>query len=94
MAYDTIKKTFESFTFTAETNITLIVNDISEERISTVKDYIVRNEHPYCSVKPYNLDVDDLFKVIIPAINQSPNDTRNLVFIDPYGYKNIKKIVI
>ena len=91
VAYDTIKKTFESFTFTAETNITLIVNDISEERISTVKDYIVRNEHPYCSVKHYNLDVDDLFKVIIPAINQSPNDTRNLVFIDPYGYKNIKK---
>lgn len=91
VAYETIKKTFESFTFKTETNITLIVNDISEERISTVKDYISKNEHPYCFVKPYNLDVDDLFKVIIPAINQSSNDTRNLVFIDPYGYKNIKK---
>lgn len=91
VAYDTIKNLFASLNFQNETNITLIVNDKSEKRISVVKDYIAKNRHPYCEVKPYNLDVDDLFNVIIPSVNNSTNDTRNLIFIDPYGYKNIKK---
>ena len=91
VAYDTIKRIYESFDFQSKTNINLIVNDKSSERISIVKDYISRNKHPYCSVAPYNLDIDNMFDTIMPEINNTPNDTRNLVFIDPYGYKNIKK---
>lgn len=91
VAYDTIKKIYESFDFQCKTNITLIVNDKSSERISIVKDYIEKNKHPYCSVTPYNLDIDNMFDTILPVIDNTHNDTRNLVFIDPYGYKNIKK---
>jgi len=29
--------------------------------------------------------------IIVPEIDTTSNDTRNLVFIDPYGYKDIKK---
>ena len=35
-----------------------------------------------------------MFQEIIPKINGSSSDTRNLVFIDPYGYKNISKNLI
>lgn len=91
VAYDTIKKIYESFDFPSKTNITLIINDKSAERISIVNDYIAKNKHPYCNVNPYNLDIDDMFDTILPVINNTPNDTRNLIFIDPYGYKNIKK---
>ena len=85
VAYDTIKAIYEAH------KITLIVNDKSEARIARVKQYIDKNRHSYCMVRPYNLEIDKLFEIIIPEINNTPTDTRNLVFIDPYGYKDIKK---
>lgn len=93
VAYDTIKRLYETHSL-SETKITLHINDKSKERITIVKNYIEQNKHPYCAVKSNNLDVDELFKVIIPEINSSTSDTRNIIFIDPYGYKNIKKELI
>lgn len=91
VAYDTIKGIFEAHNFTNKTEIELVVNDKSETRIAKVKEYIDLNKHSYCNVRPYNLEINQLLGVIVPEINNTPTDTRNLVFIDPYGYKDIKK---
>lgn len=91
VAYDTIKGIFEAHNITNKTEIELVVNDKSEARIAKVKEYIDLNKHSYCNVRPYNLEINQLLGVIVPEINNTPTDTRNLVFIDPYGYKDIKK---
>lgn len=91
VAYDTIKGIYEAHNITNDTEITLVVNDKSETRIAKVKDYFDSNKHSYCTVRPYNLEIGQLLQVILPEIHNTPNDTRNLVFIDPYGYKDIKK---
>lgn len=94
IAYETIKEVFESHKFKNKTNITLIINDKLQDRILRVNDYINKNKHEYCSVVSYNLDFDDLLKKILPYINETSKNTRNLVFIDPYGYKNIRKEIL
>ena len=94
VAYDTIKGIYEAHNITNDTEITLVVNDKSETRIAKVKDYFDSNKHSYCTVRPYNLEIGQLLQVILPEIHNTPNDTRNLVFIDPYGYKDIKKELI
>lgn len=91
VAYDTIKAIYEAHKITNDTEITLVVNDKSEARIARVQQYIDANKHSYCMVRPYNLEIDQLLEIIVPEINNTPKDTRNLVFIDPYGYKDIKK---
>ena len=91
VAYDTIKGIYEAHNITNKTEIELVVNDKSEARIAKVKKYIDLNKHSYCNVRPYNLEINQLLEVIVPEINNTPADTRNLVFIDPYGYKDIKK---
>lgn len=91
VAYDTIKGIYDARQITNNTEITLTVNDISSERINKVCEYIDLHKHPYCSVRSFNLDVGQLFEKILPEIGSTPIDTRNLIFIDPYGYKDIKK---
>ncbi len=94
VAYETIKSIYDAHNITNETRISLIINDKSETRIAKVKEYIDSNRHSYCNVRPYNLEINRLFETIVPEINDTPIDTRNLVFIDPYGYKDIKKEIL
>jgi len=91
VAYDTIKGIYEAHHIANNTDITLTINDISTERIAKVNDYIDSHNHSYCTVRPFNLDISRLLDIIVPEIDTTSNDTRNLVFIDPYGYKDIKK---
>ena len=91
VAYDTIKGIYEAHHIVNNTDITLTINDISTERIAKVNEYIDSHKHSYCTVRPFNLDISRLLDKIVPEIDTTSNDTRNLVFIDPYGYKDIKK---
>ena len=91
VAYETIKRIYDAHKISTETDIVLTINDISKERIAKVEDYFEANKHSYCRIRPYNLDIEKLLEKIIPEISATPKDTRNLVFIDPYGYKDIKK---
>lgn len=91
VAYDTIKSIYEAHHIANNTDITLTINDISTERTAKVNEYIQSHKHSYCIVRPFNLDISRLFDKIVPEIDTTSNDTRNLVFIDPYGYKDIKK---
>lgn len=91
VAYETIRGIYDAHKISTATDIVLTINDISKERIDKVKDYIEANKHSYCRVRPYNMAIEKLLEKIIPEISATPKDTRNLVFIDPYGYKDIKK---
>lgn len=91
VAYDTIKGIYETHHIANNTDITLTINDISTERIAKVNEYIDSHKHSYCTVRPFNFDISRLLDKIVPEIDTTSNDTRNLVFIDPYGYKDIKK---
>lgn len=88
VAYDTIKGIYETHHIANNTDITLTINDISTERIAKVNEYIDSHKHSYCTVRPFNLDISRLLDKIVPEIDTTSNDTRNLVFIDPYGYKD------
>ena len=94
VAYETISELYECKKIKPGTDITLIINDKDSGRIGKVMEYISKHEHPYCKVEPYNLDIEEMFQEILPRINESSNDTRNLIFIDPYGYKNINRDLI
>ncbi len=91
VAYETIKGIYDAHKISTDTDIVLTINDISKERIDKVEDYIEANKHSYCTVRPYNLAIEKLLEKILPEISTTPMDTRNLVFMDPYGYKDIKK---
>lgn len=91
VAYDTIKGIYDAHQISNNTDIILTINDISEARIARVNEYIEANKHSFCRVRPFNLPIEKLLERIVPEISATPADTRNLVFIDPYGYKDINK---
>jgi three-Cys-motif partner protein len=74
--------------------ISLIVNDGKSTKVDSVKGYIDRQNRNDCTVEYNNLSADEMFTKVIGTINRQNNRTRNLVFIDPYGYKEINKSVI
>lgn len=91
VAYDTIKGIYDAHQISSKTDIVLTINDISEARIAKVNDYIQANKHSFCRVRSFNLPIEKLLEKVMPEISATPTDTRNLIFIDPYGYKDIKK---
>ena len=58
VAYDTIKGIYDARLIANNTQITLTVNDISPKRISKVCEYTDSHKHPYCVVRPFNLDLE------------------------------------
>ena len=76
--------------------ITLFVNDIDKNKIEKLRQYInaKNGDNKVCKVEYFSLDVEDMFSLVAEKIKKSDSDTSNLVFIDPYGYKNIRKEII
>lgn len=76
--------------------VALWLNDYNPRRVDKVKHYIEDN-YPgqnYCEVKYTSLDASDCLQEIQRSIIKSKKDTHNLLFIDPYGYKIVKKSLI
>ena len=76
--------------------IALWLNDFNPRRVDKVKHYIEDN-YPgqnYCEVKYTSLDAGDCLQEIHRCIIKNKKDTHNLLFIDPYGYKTVKKSLI
>ncbi len=69
--------------------IRLIINDIDKNKIYYVSEYINKNKNNFFEFEHYNLDVKKAFKLITQ--NKFDYDTKNFIFIDPHGYKNIYK---
>jgi three-Cys-motif partner protein len=91
-AFDIIKNLFTDGKISKNnTQITLIFNDIELQKIEQVKKYIDSANQNFCDVRYYNYDIKQMFNVIQQEVSKTASNTRNLIFIDPYGYKDIKK---
>ncbi|HED36900.1 MAG TPA: three-Cys-motif partner protein TcmP [Ignavibacteria bacterium] len=76
------------------TEITLTLNDLDKKRFKKIKEWLELQEETFRTAL-HNEDAADLIRKLIDGINLKQNKrTRNLVFIDPYGYKEIDKSLI
>lgn len=75
----------------ATKKVVLSVNDGEKGKVENVKNYIDPLNKSYCEINYHNLDAEQMFDWMITGITQSHQSVRNLVFIDPYGYKKNKE---
>jgi three-Cys-motif partner protein len=94
-AFDAIKGlTSDEKLKRTNTQISLIINDIEQQKIERVKKYIDSGNQNFCDVRYYNYDIEQMFNIVQKEVSNTASNTRNLIFIDPYGYKNIKKEIL
>lgn len=72
-------------------NVNLFINDIDKYKVDFVSKHIDDNYKNICKLNSYNLDATEMLKIVNQSIYKSKKETKNLVFIDPYGYKEIYK---
>lgn len=93
LCFDTIKDIY--YQSEQINKINLYVNDAQKERVDKVQEYIDSKNKNYCTMSYHNKDISEMFDFVLETINKSTSGKiRNLVFIDPYGYKDIKKEII
>ena len=83
--------------YPSSTTFILRLNDYDLNNIDSVKQYIAReipDYKQYCEVKFASVDAECLLDNIANWLTKTKNDERNLLFIDPYGYKTIHKDTI
>jgi len=92
VAFDAIKDLISDKNLKkTNTQISLIVNDNEQQKIEQVKKYIDVENQNFCNVIYHNCDIEQMFNIVQQKVSNSATNIRNLIFIDPYGYKNIKK---
>jgi three-Cys-motif partner protein len=67
--------------------IRLVVNDEKSDKVTAVQGYFAANDRGYCTVEFNNKTADEMFKQLLELIPKQSKAVRNLIFIDPYGYK-------
>ncbi|MBX7062827.1 MAG: three-Cys-motif partner protein TcmP [Pyrinomonadaceae bacterium] len=72
----------------------LHVNDSNAGKIESVSAYLETNDRQHCTIDCQNKPADEMFADIIGTIEKQSPNVRNLIFVDPYGYKEIKKDVL
>jgi three-Cys-motif partner protein len=92
VAFDSIKMLRSEYGYSKKIN--LIVNDGELSKVTSVKEYIDEQNFNHCNVEYNNHSSEEMFTKVIASLNNQSSKTRNLVFIDPYGYKEIKKNTI
>jgi three-Cys-motif partner protein len=94
VAYDIIKDVF--YENGQKLKVQFIINDADSSRVENVKSYIDSHNstHPCCGVHYHNEDAEDMLAIIQDYVSKTRSNTRNLIFIDPYGYKQINREVI
>ena len=76
----------------SNTEIRLYLNDLVKNNVDGVKEYICTNfSDDLCSVKYLNAPAANLFSQLPTFLRRTPPESKNLFFIDPYGYKEIHK---
>lgn len=93
IAFKSIKNIIEEYKkkiFRKE--IALIINDGEVNNIENVKSHLDEMNVPKIVNIHYNsYESDIMFSKVITYLTKFGSDTRNLLFIDPYGYKEIHK---
>lgn len=91
LAFEAIKESSDNISDsnTQLTPINLFINDLETNKIEQVKEYL-QNEN-VCKIEFHNKDAIEFLSDINQRIKTQTSKDRNLILIDPYGYKNIKK---
>ena len=94
IAYDIIRDVF--FECGKQRKVQLIINDADIARVTNVQEYIEKSnsKYPCCKVIYRNQDAETMLYKIQNFVARTKSDVRNLIFIDPYGYKQIKNEMI
>ncbi len=72
------------------TPISLTVNDGKPKKANQVEGFLNSlNQDAICHITCHCLEAEKIFNTVIKEVNSKGKDERNLVFIDPYGYKDI-----
>jgi three-Cys-motif partner protein len=80
--------------YPSNTKVVLRLNDNDEKSIESVRQslaQIVPGYERYCDVKYAHVDAEELLISMISWLDATRKDERNLLFIDPYGYKTIHR---
>ena len=81
----------------SNTKIILRLNDNDKNSIESVRRYFaqeVPDYKQYCNVQFSSVDAEGLLDSMASFLVKTKTDERNLLFIDPYGYKTIHKDTI
>ena len=74
--------------------ISLHLNDADKIKIENVEKHIEQNNLNPFTIHYYNSDIQAMFTTVLREANQNIQSIFNLAFIDPYGYKEIKRDVL
>ena len=91
-AVQVIKKT--KIEHPSNTRFHLYLNDLDTHHTENVKQYLDANipdHRQYVEIHYSNVDAEGLLDHLCRLLPSTPKDVRNLLFIDPYGYKSIHK---
>lgn len=91
VAFEAISSFFTEWNGKTNTKVSLAVNDISSQNVAKVKQYIESQSHEFCNIRYFKEDIERMFRIVQEEVSKTQIDTRNIIFIDPYGYKNINK---
>ena len=69
--------------------ISLHFNDIDSQKVENVNSILQNNQAANCTYLPNNLTSELFLNNTSEYLNSLKNNTRSLVFIDPYGYSDI-----
>ena len=75
------------------TEIALTLNDLNENYVERIERYLAGKNYEF-EIGVNNENATTFIKKISKCINVQSTGTRNLIFIDPYGYKLITKSLI
>lgn len=77
----------------SETQFVLYLNDSVKKFVEGVREYIEHNFETdrLCKVQYMNVPAKYLFGKLVDYLEAQPKRSKNLLFIDPYGYKDIHK---
>ena len=73
------------------TPVNLFINDLETNKVEQVKEYLQNKTENICKLEFHNKDAIDFLSDINRKIKTQTSKDRNLILIDPYGYKSIKK---
>lgn len=98
LAFETIRRNREwssSNKILNPTPIKLCINDIEQDKVESVKHHLLNQVQPInCTLDFNNLPAADFISKVNSEVNGSLKGVRNLVFIDPYGYKDIQAHIL
>ncbi|WP_320052184.1 three-Cys-motif partner protein TcmP [uncultured Acetobacteroides sp.] len=91
LAFEAIEESSEKNNGKKLAPVSLIVNDIESVKIDGIQKYLTKKNNDICKIIYHNEDADSFLSNIENTIGQQQTNERNLILIDPYGYKKVRK---